>query len=84
MTFLAELKETRQYKAVSLDNLFTVKLMTDDSPPRDLRQNNCSSIMSEGPSAAGSIAKKFISLGRYWNVLINASPQVNPGDQRPR
>lgn len=35
-TFLAEIKEVKQVKLVSLDNQFSIKLITDDSKILDL------------------------------------------------
>jgi len=34
--FLAELKETKQYKAASLDNVYSLKFITDDNEVIDL------------------------------------------------
>lgn len=34
--FIAEVKETKQTKAVSLDNVYSIKLVTDDSRIMDL------------------------------------------------
>ncbi len=36
ITFIAELKETKQTKALSLDNVYSLKLITDDSRVMDL------------------------------------------------
>lgn len=36
MKFLAEIKETKQSKHVSLDNVYTIKLVTDNSEIMDL------------------------------------------------
>ena len=36
MTFLAELKETKQYKAASADNLYSLRLVTDNPTVMDL------------------------------------------------
>ena len=36
MTFLAELKETKQYKAASSDNLYSLRLVTDNPMVMDL------------------------------------------------
>lgn len=36
MQFSAELKETKQVKHVSLDNVYTIKLVTEDSSVMDL------------------------------------------------
>ena len=34
--FVAEIKETKQVKSVSLDNVFSIKFVTDDSSVLDL------------------------------------------------
>ncbi len=36
LKFIAEIKETKQSKAISLDNVYSVKFVTDDSRVLDL------------------------------------------------
>ena len=52
---------------------------TDQTDGRDSRQNNCSSIMSEGQSAERPTAKKFISLG-----ACSGTDEKAPGEQRAK